>query len=228
MEKRRPIYVLSESGSFSGTPEEFAFALSQGLNYTVVRLEAGDERMEDITAAVEEEDAAIVAVCLSSDKNIQAYLNKFRDLRVPYLFIKEGQKADFADVAVPVTFLEEEKEKGPFASAFGRFFGSRLHVYKPKDYGTKAERNIDAICGLFDTFHLQYDIKEGRKDSTGIEREAVIDAGENGMGMAIVSASREYGLDDIIFGPKERKIIRQSSIPVMLINPRGDLYTLCD
>ena len=36
------------------------------------------------------------------------------------------------------------------------------------------------------------------------------------------------GLDDIIFGPKERKIIKNIDIPTMLINPRGDLYALCD
>ena len=228
MEKRRPIYVISESGVFSGTLAEFSAALSAGLAYTEVRLSADDARMADIAGAVETEDAAIVVVGLCSEKNIQAYLNRFRELRVPYVFVKEGQKVDFADVAVPVTFLEEEKEKGPFAGAFGRFFGALLHIYKPKDYGSKAERNVNAICGLLDTLHLNYDVREGQKDSMGIEREAVIEAGECGMGMAIVSASREYGLDDIIFGPKERKIIRLAKVPVMLINPRGDLYALCD
>jgi hypothetical protein len=45
--------------------------------------------------------------------------------------------------------------------------------------------------------------------------------------MLIISASRDYGLDDIFFGPKELKVIRQSPVPVMVINPRKDLYTLC-
>ena len=190
MEKRRPIYVISESGEFSGTLTEFSAALSAGLAYTEVRLSADDARMADIAGAVETEDAAIVVVGLCSEKNIQAYLNRFRELRVPYVFVKEGQKV--------------------------------------KDYGSKAERNVNAICGLLDTLHLNYDVREGHKDSMGIEREVVMAAGESGMGMAIVSASREYGLDDIIFGPKERKIIRLAKVPVMLINPRGDLYALCD
>ena len=45
--------------------------------------------------------------------------------------------------------------------------------------------------------------------------------------IAIITASREYGLDDIIFGPKELHIIKKSEIPLMVLNPRGDLYVLC-
>jgi len=46
--------------------------------------------------------------------------------------------------------------------------------------------------------------------------------------MIIVSASRDYGLDDILFGPKEYHVVKKSDIPVLLVNPRGDLYALCD
>ena len=44
--------------------------------------------------------------------------------------------------------------------------------------------------------------------------------------LLMISASRDYGLDDILFGPKELKVIK-STVPVMVINPRGDLYALC-
>ena len=53
MEKRRPIYVISESGEFSGTLAEFASALADRLSYTEVRLSADDARMADIAGAVE-------------------------------------------------------------------------------------------------------------------------------------------------------------------------------
>ena len=35
-------------------------------------------------------------------------------------------------------------------------------------------------------------------------------------------------LDDIIFGPKEQHMVKKSEKPVLLVNPRGDLYALCD
>jgi len=32
----------------------------------------------------------------------------------------------------------------------------------------------------------------------------------------------------LIFGPPERKAIARSQVPVMLVNPREDLFSLCD
>jgi nucleotide-binding universal stress UspA family protein len=47
-------------------------------------------------------------------------------------------------------------------------------------------------------------------------------------GLILLTASREYGLDDWLFGPPEQYVIRHSQVPVMLINPRADLFSLCD
>lgn len=60
-----------------------------------------------------------------------------------------------------------------------------------------------------------------------MEREAAAWAQQNA-DLTIVSASREYGLDDLIFGSKERKILEKTTQPMLLVNPRGDLYALCD
>jgi nucleotide-binding universal stress UspA family protein len=35
-------------------------------------------------------------------------------------------------------------------------------------------------------------------------------------------------LDDWLFGPPEQYVIRHSPVPVMLVNPRADLFSLCD
>jgi len=59
-------------------------------------------------------------------------------------------------------------------------------------------------------------------------KEAVAKAEKEKYGIVLLSASRDYGLDDIIFGPKERHLIQKSTVPVLLVNPRGDLYALCD
>jgi hypothetical protein len=81
---------------------------------------------------------------------------------------------------------------------------------------------------LFNSLNLQYSTQKGKKDSNGIELESAILNKNNQNSILIISASRDYGLDDIIFGPKERKIIKNTNLPIMLINPRGDLYALCD
>ena len=71
-------------------------------------------------------------------------------------------------------------------------------------------------------------MRKAVKDSSGVEREAANWAAGGEAGLVLVSASREYGLDDLLFGSKERKILTRINVPILLINPRGDLYTLCD
>ncbi|HRG03930.1 MAG TPA: universal stress protein, partial [Paludibacteraceae bacterium] len=69
---------------------------------------------------------------------------------------------------------------------------------------------------------------KAQSDSFKLDKEAVKAARENDYGIVIISASRDYGLDDLLFGPKEYHLIRRSDVPLLLVNPRGDLYTLCD
>ena len=187
-----------------------------------------NDNIRNLAEYTEEQDVALLVLELPQNADIQQYLNLCRDLRVPYLFLRPNMEFDVKKISLPVSFLVEDKEKAPFASAFGRFFKSKILIYAPKDYGSKAQQNINQIKTLFNSFSLDYEEKQGKKDSFGIEREAAQNAENDGCGMVIISASREYGLDDIIFGSKEKKILRKTKIPTLLINPRADLYVLCD
>lgn len=192
--------------------------------------EIGLSDLNNIDTLVEEKDAALMIIGLNSDKEIQNYLDKCRELRIPYIFVKNDipDNFDINNIILPITNLEEEREKGPFASSFARHFNCPITIYQPNDYGSKAATNIEAMKVLFNSFNLAYTTLKGKKNSSGIEFEAGLLNRENANNILIISASRDYGLDDIIFGPKERKIIKNTNIPTMLINPRGDLYALCD
>ena len=186
------------------------------------------DNAEKLAEFTELQDAALVIFELTKNADIQRYLNVCRGLRVPYLFVRTDAKFCLEQISLPVSFLIEDKEKAPFASAFGRFLKSKILIYSPKDYGSKARQNINQMKTLFNSFSLDYEEKQGKKDSFGIEREAAQNAENDNCGMVIISASREYGLDDIIFGSKEKKILQKTQIPILLINPRADLYVLCD
>ena len=161
--------------------------------------------------------------------SIQKYLNACRDLRIPYLIYKDSFPAlNLEKVLVPVTFLEEEYEKAQFASAFGRFCGSEIHVLLANDYGSKAKTTAGKMTQLFDKFKLNYILEKAEKDSFKVEKEAIAKAENENFGIVLLSASRDYGLDDILFGPKEQHLVKKSDVPVLLVNPRGDLYALCD
>lgn len=186
---------------------------------------------ESLADTTELTDASMLVFQLSAHPKshyVQRLLNLTRNLRIPYLFVKEGQSIDFSQIAVGVGFLEEDKEKATFASAFGRFFASRITLITANDYGSKAEQHTNAIATLLDKFNLSYTRTKARKDSFGIDKEIVVNAAAQGFGLVMLSATREYGLDDLLFGPKERKLIQQTEVPLLLINPRGDLYALCD
>ena len=230
---KRPVVVLQYDLT-EQTSLAFGEQLAAGFNYDLHSLTIGDKtednvvRLGDVADVLEQLDASLLVVELTNKLSVQTYLDAFRALRIPYLFVRAGQKPNFEKVALPISFLIEDKEKGPFAAAFGRFLKSQLVIFQPKDYGTKALQNIDAIKTLLDSFQLNYEVRKASKDSNGVEREAANWAASGAAGLVLVSASREYGLDDLLFGSKERKMITRTNVPIMLINPRGDLYTLCD
>ena len=162
-------------------------------------------------------------------RTIQKYLNVCRDLRIPYLFFRdEFPVFDFSKVMLPVGFLVEELEKAQFASAFGRFWRSEILLLLANDYGSKAATNAGKMKELFDKFDFRYMQEKASTDSFSVEKEAVARAQREGYGVVIISASRDYGLDDLLLGPKELHLVRKSTVPLLLVNPRGDLYTLCD
>ena len=221
----RPIFVINNN---SRNSETLANKIATQMDFTIREVTIND--LNNIDNLVEQEDAALLIIGINNNKEIQYHLNKCRQLRVPYIFIKNTTNTnyDIKTILLPITNLEEEREKAPFASSFARHFNCPITIYQPNDYGSKAATNIEAIKNLLNTFNLNHTTTKGKKDSNNIELETAINNQTTNNALLIISASRDYGLDDIIFGPKERKIIKKTNIPTMLINPRGDLYALCD
>ena len=186
---------------------------------------------KSLVEVCEAEEASFLFIQLPDGQtnNIRRLLNDCRELRIPYLFYKDSfNPLDLTKVILPIGFLEEELEKAQFAAAFGRFCGSEVKMLLANDYGSKAATNADKMKELFDKFAFRYMLDKATKDSFKVEAESIQVAEKEHAGIIIVSASRDYGLDDILFGPKEYHVLKKSSVPVLLVNPRGDLYALCD
>ena len=185
---------------------------------------------DDFTGYMEHTEASMIVFEITDKKPYNKPLKQLgwcRQLRIPYFFVKAEQPIRFDKVLVPVGLLNEEREKGPISSSMGRFFNSEILLMPANDYGSRAKQNTQAIQTLLDKFSLKYRYITSTKDSFKVELEAALKVPELGADMLIISASRDYGMDDIIFGPKELKVIRKATVPVMVINPRADLYTLC-
>lgn len=185
----------------------------------------------DLANACEELDALFLFLQLTDNRSkvILRQLSACRNLRIPYVLFRDGFcELQLESVILPVNFLEEEVEKAQFASAFGRFCGSEIKILLANDYGSKAATNAERMKLLFDKFEFKYELQKGTKDSFKVEQEAIQVAENEKAGLIIISASRDYGLDDIIFGPKELHLVKKSTLPLLIVNPRGDLYALCD
>ena len=142
-----------------------------------------------------------------------------------------------SSILVPITMLEEEVYKAEICTYLARKTGAHLILLRANDYGSKAIKNTQRIITHIQTIAertgetITYEERVAKGDSFHIHKELHTIPpleGEARWGLILLTASREYGLDDWIFGPPEQYVIRHSQVPVMLVNPRADLFSLCD
>ena len=197
-----------------------------------------------------------VEYCDDSRRDIQRVLDACREERRPYVVIKEqgtksqeprqiSNNSDSIDInldsmflspesiiLVPVSMLEEEVYKAEICTYLARKTGAHLILLRARDYGSKAKQNMQRIITHIETIaertgeKISYEEQVAKRDSFSFHKD--FHKGEWKSDMLLLTASREYGLDDWLFGPPELYAIRHSQVPVMLVNPRADLFSLCD
>ena len=144
-----------------------------------------------------------------------------------------------SSILVPITMLEEEVYKAEICTYLARKTGAHLILLRANDYGSKAKRNTQRIITHIQNIAertgetITYEERVAKSDSFHIHKElptisSTLQKGVRDGLLILLTASREYGLDDWLFGPPEQYVIRHSQVPVMLINPRADLFSLCD
>ena len=142
-----------------------------------------------------------------------------------------------SSILVPITMLEEEVYKAEICTYLARKTGAHLILLRANDYGSKAIQNTQRIITHIQTISertgtsISYEERIAKGDSFHIHKELhtilSLEGGDSG-GLILLTASREYGVDDWLFGPPEQYVIRHCQVPVMLVNPRSDLFSLCD
>ena len=196
--------------------------------------------------------------CDGTRRGVQQVLDACREERRPYLVIKEqgtrskdisltndqtnqnGLDSWFlvpgSSILVPITMVEEEVYKAEICTYLARKTGAHLILLRANDYGSKARSNTQRIITHIQTIaertgaRITYEERIAKGDSFHIHKELhqLPIANNQYPSLILLTASREYGLDDWLFGPPEQYVIRHSPVPVMLVNPRADLFSLCD
>lgn len=181
------------------------------------------------------EDIRVVR-CDNRSRVLQRNLNDCREERRPYVFLTPTMREITAlkRILVPVTMLEEETYKAEICTYLARKTGAHILLLPARDYGSHARNNTNRIISHIEAVRsrtgedITYELLEARRDSFRLYEEAVGRQRDFGHQLLVLTASRDYGLDDLIFGPPERKAVARSQVPVMLVNPREDLFSLCD
>ena len=182
-----------------------------------------------------------VEYCDGSRRDVQRVLDACREERRPYLVTK-GSKvqsgSELSSILVPITMLKEEVYKAEICTYLARKTGAHLILLRANDYGSKAKLNTQRIITHIQTISertgvaISYEERVAKGDSFHIHKElpslsSTLQEKDGGL-LILLTASREYGLDDWLFGPPEQYVIRHSEVPIMLVNPRADLFSLCD
>ena len=183
--------------------------------------------------------------CANNARTIQHHLNDCREERRPYVFITNTMNIKpLRRLLVPVSMLEEETYKAEICTYIARKTGAHIILLQANDYGSHAKQNVNRIITHINKINerlsenaspetgapsrITYEVVQARKDSFKLIQEASERQRDFQHDLLVLTASRDYGLDDILFGPPERKAIQRALVPVMLVNPREDLFSLCD
>ena len=187
-----------------------------------------------------------LVTCENNKRAIQRQLDSCREERRPYVFVTPTMTIKpLRRLLVPVSMLEEETYKAEICTYLARKTGAHIILLQANDYGSHARQNVNRIVTHIKKINekltsipspvtgnpsplINYEVVQARKDSFSLIQEAAERQRDFQHDLLILTASRDYGLDDILFGPPERKAIQHALVPVMLVNPREDLFSLCD
>ena len=173
--------------------------------------------------------------CANEKRTIQKHLNECREERRPYVFVTNTMTVKPLNrLLVPVSMLEEETYKAEICTYIARKTGAHIILLQANDYGSHARQNVNRIVTHIKAVmersgeQISYEVCMARKDSFKLIQESAERQRDFQHDLLVLTASRDYGLDDILFGPPERKAIQRALVPVLLVNPREDLFSLCD
>ena len=136
----------------------------------------------------------------------------------------------YKHIMLPLDIERQNKEKALWAGYFSRFYGSVIHIlypkYKDEGLAKLVYDNVAFVEKLYENLEITYE-KHETEPKNYLDAYALEFAPQVKAGASVIMMTRYYTLGDVLTGPRERKIIGKTSIPILCINQRDDLYVLC-
>ncbi len=170
-----------------------------------------------------------------TSENIKKKLPALQESQIPFLFVKNNvpESLQYKKVMLPVDFRKTMKETSLWASYFGRFNQSQIEILcateKHTEYKSKTRKNKLFIEQLLYKFELDAQFTQAQKGSFALPFEALNKSKKQEFDLMIIPSSQHISLLDLIVGLPETKLIKKSGdLPILCINPKRDMYILCD
>ncbi|MBR3828435.1 MAG: hypothetical protein IKJ40_03970, partial [Bacteroidales bacterium] len=165
----------------------------------------------------------------------KAILKNFAACKTAFLVAQEPLRntSKMKNIAASIDFKKESKDKVIWSSYFPRFGGSRMHIlyydYKDEFLRSKWYANMTQLHKLYSGLNISFEPHIIESKSTYMDVNALRYAAAKGYGMLIAVTTKEKdGLEFFVGVQEQRTIVNDERIPILFLNPREDLYVLCD
>jgi nucleotide-binding universal stress UspA family protein len=151
---------------------------------------------------------------------------------VPFIVVQDKPKTHekYSDIVFPIDFKSENKEKLYWAIYFGKYFNSKVHLFKypvsDKSLQKKINTNLNFAIRFLIQNNLDYEIHSPEK-TKDFNKDTVAFAKSINADLILIMTTKYITIIDYMFGAKEQKIIANSEkIPVMCVNPKANFANM--
>lgn len=151
---------------------------------------------------------------------------------VPFIVVQGPPKSHekYSNIVFSIDFKSENKEKLNWAIYLGKYFNSKVHLFKypvgDKSLQRKINTNLNFAIRFLIQNNVDYEIHSPAK-SKDFAKETVEFAKQIDADLILIMTTKYITIFDYMFGAKEQRIIANSAkIPVMCINPKANFATM--
>lgn len=158
-------------------------------------------------------------------------LREFKNCKIAYLCVDQHSKPNIQHSALTITHRREGKELLVWASYLARFLGSKITIAHPdyRDEGLRGRwlNNMRFVNKMFTPLNIEYTLAP--LDGSTHEDLRTLAQVMPDLLIARTTDTRDRDMLDLLAPlPEYRLLTHPSHTPLLLLNPRDDLYILCD
>lgn len=161
-------------------------------------------------------------------------LKNMEPSRVAYMICNQKRSiVDYSKVLLPLNNARESKEKTLWASYFARFFQSEItlfyRTYKDSLYQKQLNLNLAFARKMLGQFNIIPSNHKSEDIKKLLDLQALDYADKENYGVIICQTTKDKSLFDRIKGLEEEKVLKNlKDKPILFLNPRDDLFVLCE